>query len=123
MEARNRGKPEPSTTTVVAQGRDVPGFSDILSTANKPRNAITKYSHRYDEQMDKRRRQASETVDKYYDLMTDFYEYGYGTSFHFAPVYSDKSFTECIKDYEHKVARSVRAKPGMELLVSWHGGT
>ena len=32
----------------------------------------------------------------YYDLVTSFYEYGWGESFHFAPLYQDKSFLESI---------------------------
>ena len=32
--------------------------------------------------------------DTFYNLVTDFYEYGYGQSFHFAPFYDGKTFKE-----------------------------
>ena len=55
----------------------------------------------------------------YYDLVTDFYEYGYGLSFHFAPIYDEMLFSECMATYERGVAKTIAAKPGMVVLVSW----
>ena len=54
----------------------------------------------------------------FYTLVTDFYEYGYGESFHFAPVKDGLSFSECIADYEREVAKTLNARPGMKILVS-----
>ena len=62
--------------------------------------------------------QAKDISENYYDLVTDFYEYGYGTSFHFAPVYSDKTLPQCICEFESEIGRNLHAKPGMKLLVS-----
>ena len=61
---------------------------------------------------------AKENTNMYYDLVTDFYEYGYGHSFHFAPVYDEMPFSECMATYERGIAKSIGAKPGMVLLVS-----
>lgn len=60
---------------------------------------------------------ARNVTERFYSIVTDFYEYGYGFSFHFAPVYDEFSFTQCIQEYEHGVAKSLQAKPGMKILV------
>ena len=57
-------------------------------------------------------------VQSFYTLVTDFYEYGYGESFHFAPVKDGLSFSECIADYEREIAKTLNARPGMKILVS-----
>lgn len=58
-------------------------------------------------------------TETFYNLVTDFYEFGYGQSFHFTPLYDSKSFEECIADYERDAGKMIGAKPGMKLLVSW----
>lgn len=65
-----------------------------------------------------RRENAKDMAANFYSLVTDFYEYGYGHSFHFAPVYSGKTMPECIAVYEQTVAKLLKAKPGMKILVS-----
>lgn len=65
-----------------------------------------------------RKEHAKEVATNFYSLATDFYEYGYGHSFHFAPIFDGKTLTECIAIYEHGVAKTLKAKPGMKLLVS-----
>ena len=49
----------------------------------------------------------------YYDLVTDFYEYGWGSSFHFAPRVPGESFKESLVRHEHNLARALGLKPGM----------
>lgn len=56
--------------------------------------------------------------NNFYTLVTDFYEYGYGRSFHFAPVLSaSSSLQECVVAYEREIARTIKANQGMKLLV------
>eukprot|EP01100_Stratorugosa_tubuloviscum_P000362 TRINITY_DN1079_c0_g1_i1.p1 TRINITY_DN1079_c0_g1~~TRINITY_DN1079_c0_g1_i1.p1 ORF type:complete len:343 (+),score=181.93 TRINITY_DN1079_c0_g1_i1:221-1249(+) len=43
-------------------------------------------------------------VNNLYDLVTDFYEYGWGTSFHFAQRFSDETFHESIVRAEYLLA-------------------
>jgi hypothetical protein len=43
-------------------------------------------------------------VNKYYDLATSFYEYGWGESFHFAHRLKGESLEASIKRHEHYVA-------------------
>ncbi len=43
-------------------------------------------------------------VNTFYDLVTDFYEWGWGQSFHFAPRFKGEGFHESIKRLEYFVA-------------------
>lgn len=49
----------------------------------------------------------------YYDLFTDFYEYGWGRSFHFAPRVPGESFKASIARHEHYLAHRLGLGPGM----------
>ena len=51
--------------------------------------------------------------DLYYDLVTDFYEYGWGSSFHFAPRVPGESFRESLVRHEHRLVDVLRLGPGM----------
>ncbi len=52
-----------------------------------------------------KRRAGYETmVNRYYDLVTDFYEYGWGQSFHFAPRHAGETFNESLVRAEHFLA-------------------
>ncbi|CAH0023128.1 unnamed protein product, partial [Clonostachys rhizophaga] len=52
----------------------------------------------------------------YYDLVTDFYEYGWGQSFHFCRSSYGESFSEAITRHEHYLAHSMNLKEGMKVL-------
>ena len=49
----------------------------------------------------------------YYDLATDFYEYGWGSSFHFAPRALRESFKESLVRHEHFLAEKLGLGSGM----------
>lgn len=49
----------------------------------------------------------------YYDLVTDFFEYGWGRSFHFAPRVPGESFQASLARHERFLARALGLKPGM----------
>ena len=49
----------------------------------------------------------------YYDLATDFYEFGWGRSFHFAPRAPGESFKASISRHEHYLAHALGLRPGM----------
>ena len=51
----------------------------------------------------------------YYDLVTDFYEYGWGRSFHFAPRVPGESFKESLARHERNMADVLALKPGMTV--------
>ncbi|GAB5033101.1 delta-24-sterol methyltransferase [Nannochloropsis oceanica] len=55
-------------------------------------------------------------VGNFYDLATDFYEYGWGQSFHFAPRWKGEAFRESIKRAEYHLSSRLGLKPGMRVL-------
>lgn len=71
-----------------------------------------------DEALKGRREHAKDVATNFYSLVTDFYEYGYGHCFHFAPIFDGKTLSENIAIYEQTVAKLLKAKPGMKILVS-----
>jgi len=55
-------------------------------------------------------------TDTFYNLVTDFYEYGWGDSFHFAPRYRGESFKESIARHEYYLAKKLNLNPGEKVL-------
>lgn len=55
-------------------------------------------------------------AEKYYDLVTDFYEFGWGKSFHFAPQAPSEKTKDAMLRYEYKIADELKLKPGMKVL-------
>ncbi len=51
--------------------------------------------------------------DLYYNLATDFYEFGWGKSFHFAPRVPGESFKASLTRHEHYLAHMLGLRPGM----------
>ena len=49
----------------------------------------------------------------YYDLVTDFYEYGWSQSYHFAPRAPGESFAASQARHEHYLAHMLGLRPGM----------
>ena len=107
-----------------------PGIANICKKAydGKIRENVSLYNDHFAKKGDReedfdyksRREKTNDIVQSFYTLVTDFYEYGYGPSFHFAPVPDGKTFEECIRDYEHDIARTLNARPGMKILVRSH---
>mmetsp|Transcript_13137 Transcript_13137/g.25146 ORF Transcript_13137/g.25146 Transcript_13137/m.25146 type:complete len:373 (-) Transcript_13137:228-1346(-) len=57
-----------------------------------------------------------EFTNMYYDLATDFYEYGWGQSFHFATKYVGESFHQHIVRHEHYIAQKIGITEGDNVL-------
>jgi sterol 24-C-methyltransferase len=55
-------------------------------------------------------------VNAYYDLVTDFYEFGWGDAFHFAPRYRGESFLASLARHQHFLARWLRIEPGDAVI-------
>ena len=79
--------------------------------------ALSEYEDLYkaDEQasVETRNRIQKSFAEIYYDLVTDFYEYGWGQSFHFAPRVPGESFQASIARHEHYLAHMLGLRPGM----------
>ena len=63
-----------------------------------------------------RKRRYMEMVNRYYDLVTDFYEYGWGRSFHFAPRKRNESLEDSLIRHELFLAEAIGLHPGMRVL-------
>ncbi|XP_027355580.1 cycloartenol-C-24-methyltransferase-like [Abrus precatorius] len=75
-----------------------------------------KYHVYYEGKEEDRKANYADMVNKYYDLSTSFYEFGWGQSFHFAPRWIGESLQESIKRHEHHLALQLGLKPGLKVL-------
>ena len=79
--------------------------------------AVGEYAERYrtgkDGGLQARKSDYRKFTDLYYDLVTDFYEYGWGRSFHFAPRVPGESFKTSLARHEHFLALKLGLSPGM----------
>lgn len=101
---------------------DSPGVTQVVHLQEGAKSVVDSYSRFYNSFNEEKRKEREENsrqiAESFYELVTDFYEFGYGRSFHFAPVYDGKSNEECIEKYEREVARALDVKPGDRILVS-----
>lgn len=123
-------KPEKDTEVATDKRRDelpAPGIANICKKAydGNVKDNVVRYSDHFSQSGEReedfdyktRREKTNDIVKYFYTLVTDFYEYGYGSSFHFAPVPDGRGFEDCLRDYEHEIARTLNARPGMKILV------
>lgn len=52
----------------------------------------------------------------YYNLVTDFYEYGWGSSFHFSRYYTGEAFRQATARHEHYLAHKMNINENMKVL-------
>ncbi|XP_024022049.1 cycloartenol-C-24-methyltransferase [Morus notabilis] len=86
--------------------------SEVLSAVEK----YEKYHVHYGGEEEERKANYSDLANKYYDLVTSFYEFGWGESFHFADRWKGESLRESIKRNEHFLALQLGLKPGQKVL-------
>ena len=78
--------------------------------------AVTRYEDLHDGELEDRKENYQLLVNDYYDLVTDFYEFGWGQSFHFAPRRRGESFKESLLRHQRFLADQLSLKPGMQVL-------
>ncbi|KAK8635777.1 hypothetical protein V6N13_004495 [Hibiscus sabdariffa] len=86
--------------------------TEVLSAVEK----YEKYHVFYGGEEEERKANYTDMVNKYYDLVTSFYEFGWGESFHFAARWKGESLKESIKRHEHFLALQLGLKPGHKVL-------
>ncbi|KAL9424380.1 hypothetical protein AB3S75_036294 [Citrus x aurantiifolia] len=86
--------------------------TEVLSAVEK----YEKYHVCYGGGEEEREANYTDMVNKYYDLATSFYEFGWGESFHFAPRWKGESLRESIKRHEHFLALQLGLKSGQKVL-------
>ncbi|RHZ69758.1 hypothetical protein Glove_279g30 [Diversispora epigaea] len=65
---------------------------------------------------EKLKRCDTDLTNAYYNIATDFYEYGWGECFHFCRFYPGENFYQAIARHEHYLASYLNVKPGMKVL-------
>ena len=104
---------------------EAPSVTKLSHLSTDTSVVVDHYTHFYQERTDDARRErkenAKDMVKSFYELATNFYEYGYGECFHFCPLQDSKTLQENITEYEIEMARTLGAKPGLKLLVSLCG--
>ncbi|KAJ8327430.1 hypothetical protein BDV3_000513 [Batrachochytrium dendrobatidis] len=63
-----------------------------------------------------RRKDSDILTNHFYDLVTDFYEYGWGTSFHFARMFKYSSIQHCLARQEDYLALKLGLGAGMKCI-------
>jgi len=83
-------------------------------------NVITDYKKMFDESkggsVETRNANYTALVNSFYNMATQFYEYGWGQSFHFAPQHNWETFSASIARLEMLMAHKLELKPGMTAL-------
>ena len=99
-----------------------PGLSSVLKETDQVEEKAEQYSKYFQsndrESTEKRLDKTREVSTQFYNLVTDFYEYGYGESFHFCPLFRGRPFEECMADGEKYVGEKLKAGPGKKIAVS-----
>ncbi|CAG8493190.1 2990_t:CDS:2 [Cetraspora pellucida] len=63
-----------------------------------------------------RRNNYTNMTNSYYNIATDFYEYGWGECFHFCRFNFGENFYQAIARHEHYLAMQLNVKPEMKVL-------
>lgn len=92
-------------------------FIQSLSTSKK-HDRIDGYNNQYEDKKsaDDRNKDYANLVDSYYDLATEFYEWGWGTSFHFADRREGETFHQSILRHEYYLAGRLNINRGASVL-------
>ena len=80
------------------------------------KSVVDQYTGIHDAGPERRRERYRLFVNHYYDLVTDFYEFGWGQSFHFAPRRRGESFKASLFRHQRFLADRMALKPGMRVL-------
>ncbi len=80
------------------------------------KSTVDGYTEIYDAGLERRKEHYRSFVNRYYDLATDFYEFGWGQSFHFAPRRRGESFKASLLRHQHILAEKLSLKPGMQVI-------
>mmetsp|Transcript_12980 Transcript_12980/g.19392 ORF Transcript_12980/g.19392 Transcript_12980/m.19392 type:complete len:415 (-) Transcript_12980:36-1280(-) len=89
----------------------IDNYEDLFDGARKKTGAITS-----SESIVKRQKEYQDMINSFYNLVTDFYEWGWGQSFHFGPRVVGEGFMESIKRAEYHLCSRLGMKPGMKVI-------
>lgn len=102
---------------------DVPGMIDIFrqgsDIADKRQLTRDSFSAEIEDYARKQTTDGArdiEMVDQYYNMATDFYEYGWGQSFHFAHTLASEGHDESISRHERRLIPHLKLGPGKRAI-------
>lgn len=101
-------------TRTTAKGPRSRSFSPLGGQGVAP--VVEQYIQSQDADLRGRQEHYRALVGKYYDLATDFYEFGWGTSFHFAPRRRGENLKASLLRHQHSLAAELSLQPAMTLL-------
>jgi sterol 24-C-methyltransferase len=83
---------------------------------NEIQSVAGSYVQRFDAGPAQRARGAAAIARHYYELVTQFYERGWGESFHFAPRHAGESLHAALRRYERHLGDCLGLRPGQRVL-------
>jgi sterol 24-C-methyltransferase len=104
----------------MTQAEAVKTFYTDTEKRGRVGHTIREYMGFFDESngggIEARKARYATMINNYYDVVTDFYEHGWGQSFHFAARARGESFEASLARAEHYVALRLGLSPGMKVL-------
>ncbi len=92
-------------------------FSSLADLApDKVKSVVDQYTGLHDAGPERRKESDRLLVTRYYDLVTDFYEFGWGQSWHFAPLRRGESFKASLLRHQLFLADQLSLRPRMQVL-------
>ncbi len=80
------------------------------------KSVVDQYTGLHDAGSERRKERYQLLVNHYYDLVTDFYEFGWGQSWHFAPRRRSESFKASLLRHQRFLADRLSLGPEMQVL-------
>ncbi len=102
------------TDTPAAKQSNPRSLADLA--ADEVKSVVDRYTGIHNAGSERRKEHYRSFVKHYYDLVTDFYEFGWGRSFHFAPRRRGESFKASLLRHQRFLADRLALKPGMRVL-------
>ncbi len=102
------------TDTPAARQSNPRSLADLAR--DEVKSVVDRYTGIHNAGSERRKEHYRSFVNHYYDLVTDFYEFGWGRSFHFAPRRRGESFMASLFRHQRFLADRLALKPGMRVL-------
>ncbi|SPR02045.1 unnamed protein product (mitochondrion) [Plasmodiophora brassicae] len=116
-----RTKPSWGRFSAPTTGASLLSSKDMVIDRNGVTSSVDKYEDLFEgartgqisneDSIDARKAEYDTMVQAFYNLVTDFYEWGWGQSFHFAPRFATETFEESIRRSEHYIAYRLGLTP------------
>jgi sterol 24-C-methyltransferase len=98
---------------------NTPMLTDLVQSSlpnDQVRSTVDEYTSFHAGSVETRKTHYTKMVNDYYDLVTDFYEFGWGQSFHFAPRHKGEAFLASLARHEFYLAHQLGLRAGMTAL-------